>query len=106
MQNNDDRIIVNVDTECVAINVESLRKKLFGFFDASYKEICLDFANTRHMDAAGVGVIVAAVYEARRRGMGISMTRASGPVRNLLISVGFDRMLTTRKDLARVERIN
>ncbi len=97
--NNDDRITVALDTECVAINVESLRKYLFGFFDASYKEICLDFANTRQIDAAGVGVIAAAVCEARRRGMGISMTRASGPVRNMLISVGFDRMLTTRNNV-------
>ena len=82
--------------ECLAINSESLRTSLFQILNEPHEEICLDFSATRLIDAAGIGVIAATVYESRRRKCKLTMTGATGSVLNTLLSTGIDRLLPTK----------
>lgn len=93
---NGNSITLVIGPECLAINSESLRSELFRLVQEPYEEICLDFSSTRLIDAAGVGVIAATVYEARRKKRTIVMTGAVGSVLNMLRSTGIDRLITTK----------
>lgn len=93
---NGNLITLLIGPECLAINSESLRNELFGLLHEPYEEICLDFSATRLIDAAGVGVIAATVYEARRNKRTIVMTGAAGSVLNMLRSTGIDRLIATK----------
>lgn len=88
------RLIILIGPECLALNANDLRESLFDALTTSYQEICLDFSQTRFIDAAGVGVIAAMVYEGRRKSKSISMSGASGSVLQMLMSTGIDRLLT------------
>ena len=87
------RLIILIGLECLALNSNDLRESLFDALTTSNQEICLDFSQTRFIDAAGVGVIAAMVYEGRRKNKSISMTGASGSVLQMLRSTGIDRFL-------------
>ncbi|WP_312560270.1 STAS domain-containing protein [Anaerospora sp.] len=91
-----EKLTIFIGPECLALNSTALRENLFHTLTTSYKNICLDFSQTRFIDAAGVGVIAATVYEARRKSQSISMSGASGSVLQMLMSTGIDRLLTNK----------
>lgn len=89
-------LIISIGPECLALNSDSLRENLFSILKNPYQDICLDFSQTRFIDAAGVGVIAATVYEARRKSQTMSMSGATGSVLHMLMSTGVDRLLMSK----------
>lgn len=88
------KIVVDIGPECLAVNSDTIRNKILTSLVTQKIEICLDFVNTRHIDAAGIGVIAAMLFEGRRRGITFSMRGATGSVRDMLIVTGMNRVLT------------
>ena len=82
---------IMVGPECLATNADVLRERLYNALRGEYSEIYLDFTDTLHMDAAGVGVIAAVIFEGRRRGYSILMKGASGSVLDILTATGLYR---------------
>jgi anti-anti-sigma factor len=85
-------LVVSIGPECLAINSDHIREKVCSSFNGKSKDICLDFSKTLCIDAAGVGVIAAVVFEGRRRGFNITMRGAKGAVLELLTSTGLNRL--------------
>ena len=92
MKKKSDSTVVAIGPDCLAINSDRIRNKICSCFTDEPKEICLDFSNTICIDAAGVGVIAALVFEGRRKGVTISMKGARGAVLELLTATGLYRL--------------
>ncbi len=92
MKENGNCFVVSIGSECLATNADCVRDKIYSFFTGDSIAICLDLSNTLYMDAAGVGVIAAVVFEGRRKGINISMRGAKGAVLDLLTSTGLYRL--------------
>lgn len=84
--------VVAIGPDCLAINSDRIRSKICSCFTGEAKEICLDFSKTLCIDAAGVGVIAALVFEGRRKGFIISMKGARGAVLEMLTATGLYRL--------------
>lgn len=84
--------VVTIGPECLAVNADCIRDRVYKFFKGESTAICLDFKDTLYMDAAGVGVIAAVVFEGRRKGVNISMKGATGSVLDMLTSTGLYRL--------------
>jgi anti-anti-sigma factor len=89
---NSNYTVVTIGSDCLAINADRIRSKICSCFTGEPKEICLDFSKTICIDAAGVGVIAALVFEGRRKGFTISMKGAKGAVLEMLTATGLYRM--------------
>lgn len=89
----DNIITVTLPDQCIATNANSIKDQIYKFVGGPYKYICLDFSETRHIDAAGIGAIAAAVFQARPKGHVLSMKGADGQVLDMLAATGVDRLL-------------
>lgn len=87
------KIVVDIGSECLAVNAGVIRDKILNSLVTHEADICLDFSNTRHIDAAGIGVIAAMLFEGRRRGITFSMRGAAGSVLDMLTMTGMNRVL-------------
>ena len=92
MKENSNYVVVTIGPECLAVNADCVRDKIYSFFTGESTAICLDFNDTLYMDAAGVGIIAAVVFEGRRKGVNISMRGAKGSVLDMLTSTGLYRL--------------
>lgn len=92
MKESSNYTVVAIGSDCLAINSDHIRSKICGYFTGESKEICLDFSNTLCIDAAGVGVIAALVFEGRRKGFTLSMKGAEGAVLEMLTATGLYRL--------------
>jgi len=92
VKENSNYVVVTIGPECLAVNADCVRDKIYSFFTGKATAICLDFNDTLYMDAAGVGIIAAVVFEGRRKGVNISMRGATGSVLDMLTSTGLYRL--------------
>ncbi len=94
----DNLVTVTLPDQCIATNANSIKDQINKFAGGPYKYICLDFSETRHIDAAGIGAIAAAVFQARPKGYVLSMQGATGQVLDMLAATGVDRLLANTRE--------
>lgn len=82
-----------VGKECLATNADSLTKELTMLLSGPHEAVFLDLSKTQYIDAAGIGVLAAAVFEARRKGRVLRAFGATGTVLDILTQTGVDRQL-------------
>ena len=93
----DNLITVTLPDQCIATNANSIKDQINKFVGGP-KYICLDFSQTRHIDAAGIGAIAAAIFQARPKGHVLSMKGADGQVLDMLAATGVDRLLANTRE--------
>ncbi|WP_371377958.1 STAS domain-containing protein [Sporomusa aerivorans] len=98
MIHGDNIITLTLPNQCIATNADDIKAQIFPLIDGPYKHICLDFSETNHVDAAGIGAIAAAIFQARRKGHLFSMKGANGQVLDILIATGVDRLLSSSRE--------
>ncbi|WP_371362768.1 hypothetical protein SRRS_38410 [Sporomusa rhizae] len=99
MNGNYEQITIDIGSECLAVNSDVIKDKILDcFIEQQQKEICFDFTNTKHMDAAGLGVIASLIFEGRRKRVTFSMKGATGSVLDMLTATGLSRILDLNTD--------
>jgi anti-sigma B factor antagonist len=84
---------VAVDGEIDISNCPAIRRFLMAAIDGGDVHLAVDMSSVTFIDAAGIGVFVAAANRARAAGGGLSLLAPSGQVQRILDILHLDAIL-------------